>query len=683
MITVIKISKRTEKQILAAVICTSLTFVYNVNTTFAAENENVQNEKNKSDSSAVSEVPTYQLDNYVVTANRMSMDKHTTGASTVLIDEETIERGNFSTVSDALRQSNINVVQKAGGSYPIINGDSRVLVLVNGHKLNWNHLVISGASSAGVDIDAIPMDNVARIEIVRGPNSSLYGNAAVGGVINIITKKPEVGQKTTINFEGGTWNNRKGTITTEGGNEDLRYMFSYSQQKRDDYKYRAPDGSNRTFKDSDLDRNSQTLRLDKKVGDDTLSFEYFRQHSKDGYGLYLTDWTQDLVYGYDDVNNVFTKHNRTETNYTLTYNFDGENGNNTDFIRIYRNGEKADSPFKSSSYTHDLKTFGTELQKAWNLNKDNTLLAGLSYTKEDIQEENSGVGFDKSANTTGLFLEDHWNLQNGWSLNLGSRLEHHSDFGTDVTSHISLNKELSPITNMFLSWGQAVNNPTLKNRFADTMWMVGNPNLKQEKSQTITLGLNSQIDDKTSFEASLYSSKLKNAFHWVSGYYSDPNDFTSEYIRGYYDNVAEEKRRGLELSLSHELSQQWKVRAGYSYAKVETKADSTSDFLNDDSNNRPNGYLLGLSYTQDKWNGDLTLQRVSGRSSNYFTQNSYTTLDLSLNYQSDENTKFYLKAYNLTNQSYDQFGSFFSANAPYEFYAEPGRSFVFGVDYSF
>jgi vitamin B12 transporter len=56
----------------------------------------------------------------------------------------------------------------------------------------------------------------------------------------------------------------------------------------------------------------------------------------------------------------------------------------------------------------------------------------------------------------------------GWSLNLGTRWEDHSDFGADFTSHIGLNKELSAATNAFVSWGQAVNNPTLKMRYANT-----------------------------------------------------------------------------------------------------------------------------------------------------------------------------------------------------------------------
>ena len=70
--------------------------------------------------------------------------------------------------------------------------------------MNWDHLVVSGASNA-IDIDQIPMDNIDRIEVVKGPNSALYGERAVAGVINIITKTPTMGQKTTVRGELGSW----------------------------------------------------------------------------------------------------------------------------------------------------------------------------------------------------------------------------------------------------------------------------------------------------------------------------------------------------------------------------------------------------------------------------------------------------------------------------------------------
>ena len=135
---------------------------------------------------------TYETDAIVITASRSETTISDVPADVTLISGEQIERGNYTSVSDALKGANINVVQKGFASYPVINGDSRVLVMVDGKKVNWDHLMVSGDSNA-VDVDQIPIGNVERIEIVRGPNSSLYGERAVSGVINIITKRPTGG----------------------------------------------------------------------------------------------------------------------------------------------------------------------------------------------------------------------------------------------------------------------------------------------------------------------------------------------------------------------------------------------------------------------------------------------------------------------------------------------------------
>ena len=129
----------------------------------------------------------YTLDDIVVTASRSETAISDVPADVTLISEEQIERGNYKSVSDALKGANVNVVQKGFAAYPVINGDSRVLVMVDGKKVNWDHLMVSGDDNA-INVDQVAIGDVERIEIVRGPNSSLYGERAVSGVVNIITK---------------------------------------------------------------------------------------------------------------------------------------------------------------------------------------------------------------------------------------------------------------------------------------------------------------------------------------------------------------------------------------------------------------------------------------------------------------------------------------------------------------
>lgn len=637
-------------KIIATGICLGITMGMG-NYALAAEN-------NSADSTNQDE---FSLEGYVVTANRIKVKKIETAADIVVIDQKAIEDGNFKSVSEALKANNINVVQENTASYPIINGDSRVLVMVNGRKMNWSHLVVSGASGA-INIDNFPIDNIKKIEIVRGPNSSLYGNNAVAGVINIITKAPQDGQKTTVKAQYGSWNDREASIVTEGGDDNLRYMLSYSKEKRDNYEYKTASGKNNEFPNSNIDKETETLRLDKKIGDDKLSFELENSKSKNGYGLYLTNPEAGIAYASD------AKNETTELGMALTYTWKPDADGNGDYLRLYQNKEDSDAPLAATSYSHNLKTWGAEYQKNWHISDKNTLIGGTSFIHEQIHEENAGTAFSKEADTKSIYLEDHWKFADGWSINAGGRYENNSTFGGDVTSHISLNKILSPVTNAYISWGQAVNNPTLKQLYADSAFWAGNPDLQQEKSHTLTLGVNSQLAKNTSMELSVYTSRVTNALEWVSGAAADG--------RGMYENVAEEKRRGLEFNINRKLSDQWSVRTGYSYSKVEENVDG--NFQNYEENNRPNGYLLGISYNQDKWKGDLNIQRVTGRSTQYFTDSKYTTIDFNLNYKLNDLTKIYLQGINLTNESYEVVG-YSKVGA----YAMPGRHFVVGIERQF
>ena len=187
----------------------------------------------------------YTLDDIVVTASRSETAISDVPADVTLISEEQIERGNYKSVSDALKGANINVVQKGFAAYPVINGDSRVLVMVDGKKVNWDHLVVSGDTNA-VDVDQIAIGDVERIEIVRGPNSSLYGERAVSGVVNIITKRPTAGKPTgSFNIQLGSWGEKRAGVTVSGGDERNSIKVGVSHERRKDFQYKNAYGEKR------------------------------------------------------------------------------------------------------------------------------------------------------------------------------------------------------------------------------------------------------------------------------------------------------------------------------------------------------------------------------------------------------------------------------------------------------
>lgn len=606
---------------------------------------------------------TYETEAIVVTAGRSDTAISDVPADVTLISEEQIERGNYKSVSDALKGANINVVQKGFAAYPVINGDSRVLVMVDGKKVNWDHLVVSGDTNA-VDVDQIAIGDVERIEIVRGPNSSLYGERAVSGVVNIITKRPTSGKPTgSFNMQLGSWGEKRAGVTVSSGDEKNSIKIGISHERRKDFQYKNAYGEKRTFENSDIRHTEYNVGFDRILGNDRLRLEFSRHEADDGYGVHLSNPRT-------GASQYQGRTNSADTSYGATYMFGSEKEGEGTFLRFYRNESTTDGGF-NSQYDHNLRRNAFEGQKLWMLGNKNMLIGGFLWSQEKIHEMSGYVPMDASAVTKALFLEDDWQLGRGFSLKLGSRLEHHSDFGTDVTSHISLNKKFSRGTHAYISFGQAVNNPSLKMRYANTPYWVGNPDLKQERSHTFTIGADSQITRKWNVSGSLYWSKVKNALNWVNGTGGG---------RGYYQNIDTEDRRGLELSTRYRADDHWTLRAAYSYAHIDS-TDAAKGYLS--TNTRPNGYNLGISYTQGKWEADADLNYVTGRSVERFTDSRYLTLDLGVNYHVTKDFKLYLKGMNLTDESYESIGVMPSIWTPMGAYAMPSRHFILGGTYNF
>ena len=637
-----------KKSVLSGLITGVLTIV----TAYAAPSASAEETTDES-------TQTYETDAIVITASRSETTISDVPADVTLISGEQIERGHYTSVSDALKGANINVVQKGFASYPVINGDSRVLVMVDGKKVNWDHLMVSGDSNA-VDVDQIPIGNVERIEIVRGPNSSLYGERAVSGVINIITKRPTGGTPGgTFSAQLGSWGEKRASISISGGDGKNSIKVGVAHERRNDFQYKNAYGEKRTFRNSDINRTDYNIGFDRIIGSDRLRLEFSRHEGDDGYGVNLND-PRTGASRYQGRKNV------VDTGYGVTYMFGSEKEGEGTFLRFYRNESKSEGGF-NSQYDHHLRRNSFEGQRLWMLNDKNMLVGGFLWSQEKIHEMSGYVPMDVSAVTKALFLEDDWQFGHGYSLKLGSRLENHNDFGTDVTSHISLNKKFGRRTHAYISFGQAVNNPTLKMRYANTPFWIGNPDLKQERSHTFTIGADSQITRKWNVSGSLYWSKVKDALRWVA------NPIPGN--PGRYVNIQTEDRRGLELSTRYRADDRWAIRAAYSYAHIDS-TDPAKSFLS--SNTRPNGYNLGISYTQGKWDANLDLNYVTGRSTARFTDARYLTLDLGINYHVTKEFKVYLKGMNLTDESYESIG-----DARLGSYAMPSRHFILGGTYNF
>lgn len=209
----------------------------------------------------------FNLDQMVVTASRLEESNFEANANVNVVTRKDIEEKHYQTVSDALRAVPGVAIQNYSATganysadYLYVNGTSHVLVLVDGQRANTNGSTFSVFQPSEVS----NMDNIERIEVLKGSASTLYGSDAVGGVINIITRKPKAGGTTTkISGAWGSYGKKTYNVYNEGMTKGGFYWTVNGQtDKMGDYK----DGHGNSTPNK-IDSKSYGVKLGQKFDD--------------------------------------------------------------------------------------------------------------------------------------------------------------------------------------------------------------------------------------------------------------------------------------------------------------------------------------------------------------------------------------------------------------------------------
>lgn len=615
----------------------------------------------------------FTLGEFVVTASRVATNKVDTPANISVITKEAIADNNYSDAAEAISKvPGVNVLGSGakgtsmGQDKILINGDERVLVLIDGRRVNLG-------SSGNYSADWLPPVNaIERIEVLKGAGSALYGTDAIGGVINVITKKgSELDSYVTLRAATGSWNTEQYGITAGGATKGgLGVFVSASKDRRGNYSYKDIDGDVKKMPNSGFNTEGFNLKLDQQVGRDnrvTMQFEHLNTEGGSPFTGY--------PYNY-----YLTNHSRLNNNLNLRYDWN-ENADNSGYVQVYRNyqhaqmhGDNDPSKYYLSDFTE--KTMGIDMQQNFVTSKTNQITAGLQYYKTEVENISLYEG-KRDINNKAVFMEDRWQFAESWQLNTGLRLDYHSKYGSEVTPHIAVNKKFNEDSNAYLSWGKVFNAPTTDQLYWNQPEYFGNPNLQPETGYVLTLGGNTKLGEKTNFAASVFTSKIKDAIAFISN--------QSDSWRA--QNVNEEKRRGMELSVNHNFDDKFSAYASYTYVKVER--DSGFGYENYD-NTKPNIYRAGVKYKNDRLLLNADVNAVTGQVLTYskgyasygYTDKSYFTLDLGAQYQVNKDAKVFVKGYNLTNARYQEYGGYASDNL-HAAYPMPSRSFIVGMEYNF
>ena len=614
---------------------------------------------------AAEDLQEFALDDMVVTANRNESKMVDVPVNTTVISAEKIADRHYLDVADALKDvPGANVLDTgvgAGEKKVVLNGDDRVLVLVDGKRVNFDMGAASGRSS--YDLKMLPdVSLIERVEVIKGHGGALYGSDAVGGVVNIITKKMDHSYgKVSMGFGSQQARDAKAMYTVKEGKTGV--MVAASKYKQGYYKYKdvADKTTKRWNKDSDYENEKVSLKIAQELTDTSnLEFEY-NYTKADG----------NVPYGY-----ATTQSDKKTNNFGLKYDWllkDKDAG----YVQLYYNKYK----FLSSS-TLEEKDKGFEVQQAITASENNKLVVGASYRNAEASNDgrNYAAKYNEKINNKAIFVSDQWEFTPSWTLDTGVRYDKHSTAGSKTTWSAGLNKKFDENSHAYFNWGQVFKAPTLDDLYYNASGMYGNPNLKAEKGDTWTIGYGTKIADKTSLNVNYFQSKLEDAIKWV-----DIGNYESE-VR----NIAHQKKNGIEISVNHELNDNWDLEASYTHVRVRNDNNDGNVYVRDTSY-LPNMYRFGVRYHDDLWNADLFLRGGSGadtgvfkNSYGYDAQNyldsSFITLDASVSYKATKDLSFYAKGYNLFNRAYAESAGVSSAT--YKYPAQ-GRRFIIGAEYTF
>ncbi|MCI0615803.1 TonB-dependent receptor [bacterium] len=559
-----------------------------------------------------------------VTADRLEESLKDKTDSVTIITHDDIERHQWRYVHDALRDvAGLNVVQSGspGKTTSLFlrgaNSD-QLLVLIDGVQVNDPFF-------GGVSIQDVTTDNIERIEIVRGPQSPLYGSDSIAGVINIVTRGGSSGLHTNASFEGGSFQTYREKAGLSGGTGKAAYSLTYSRQDTEGQ-----------FDNDEFDENSFSARTDFTLGAATELSVNGRVHDSH------------IGIPFSSANTPSPLRNQDTQLSTIGSNFDHSSGN---FLNLklrfgfcYQDFLFQDPEDSFSTLTaHTSQTFQVGLQNDFHIFEKDILIVGYEFEKETIDANDAGgpipILNDFDSTIHAVYAQNKFESEH-WIFTTGVRYDDHNTFGRSVNPRISAAFRPQPNWKIRGSFGTGFRAPTA----GDLAFpFYGNPNLDPEKSKSWEIGLDHYWNESASFSASYFRNDYEDLITF------DPNTF----IAG---NVAKARSQGLELfaSIGHNL---WHLSGSYIFLDTKDEIENHQLFR------RPkNSGSVSVSYDASKWGATLRIlavgERLEADFSTFPRQNvfnpGYVKVDVSGQYRLTSWMKLHGRIENLLNDEYSE-----------------------------
>ncbi len=606
----------------------------------------------------------------VVTATRILTPEREVASSITVIDRQEIERKQRRFVVDLLREApGVDVVQSGGPGQPsqvFLRGakPEHTLVLIDGIEANDPFSPGRTFNFAG-----LTTDNIERIEIIRGPQSTLYGSDAMGGVVNIITRRGVGPPSGFVTGEAGSRDTYRTAVGLRGAQGAFDYSLSLSH-----YTTRGISAADASLPGNTKRDGYENTTLSSLLGwtpNDAFSLDLILRYS-DGEGeldQFGGPFGDDPNYFFRDKaffgrlqGTLVTPDGRWEQKLGVSF---------TDYDRRFRDDPDPMRPMTMLRSKYKGRILKLAWQSDFYLSDVHTITFGLETEEESgrsrIHSESELGPFtsvipEQKARTNSAYLQDSINIGDTFFATVGARIDDHEEFGSETTYRIApayLIEETG--TKLKGSWGTGFKAPTLFQLFSE----FGDPDLDPERSKGWDVGVEQHLAGDRLMVGATY-------FHNTFDDLIDFNPATSTYF-----NIDRARTRGVELTGAVRATDDLSFRA--TYTRQDTEDRNTGESLL----RRPEDQVsFDVNYTlRRKTNLNLNVVYVGRREDMDFNVfpaervdlSSYMLVNLAAVHDVSDRFQLFGRIENVLDKDYQEVFGF----------GTPGRGFFGGVTVRF
>ncbi|MEY0039081.1 TonB-dependent vitamin B12 receptor BtuB [Providencia rettgeri] len=539
-----------------------------------------------------------KTDQVVVSANRFEQPISSILAPVTVVTREDIDHWQSNTVIDVLRRlPGVDIAQNGGmgqqSSLFIRGTESRhVLVLIDGVRLN--QAGISGSS----DMSQIPISLVQRIEYIRGARSAVYGSDAVGGVVNIITRRDNDGITLNAGIGSHSYQNYNGSTQQKiGENTTVTAAGAYTHTKGFDL---APkEVSPRQYDKDGFFSKSLWLGVEHQFSSEILA--YARAYGYDNRTSYdVSEYAGVSV----DTRKLYSRTYETGLKYhqgKYSSSLMGSYGYSKDYNFDPRKGQ-----YSESANLDESKQYNIQWGNSYLLDKGN-ISAGIDYQRQSIEPSSYAMINEKQTlNNTGIYLTGQYAIIDSVTAEAAIRSDHHSEFNWHTTWQSGLSWEFHEGYKLVGSYATAYKAPNLTQLYAYSSsaygTTLGNPNLKPEESKQWEIGVEGTTGPLF-WQVNAYHNDIDNLIAYKSGYPTST-----------YENIGEAEIKGVEWVGEFETGI---LHHQVTYQYVDPRNKKTDKVLERRAKQQ---VKYQLDWAIDKVDMGLTYQYIGSRYDNDYSQ---------------------------------------------------------------